>query len=193
VPMPIIAKRTPCTRHLVGTAMTKCSAPWRRNFLAATAVTGVAAAAATARAASFGNPDEPPQGAINAQRQRGERQRSGAAQPCPSGPGAFSPPATNVGDLPTFWATYNNAPRRIQNGGWARQVTQYDFQISTEIAGVNMRLTRGGIRELHWQRAISVTSSDISATTCAIQGQRTLFISRCFAALISLMSRFPTG
>ena len=29
-------------------------------------------------------------------------------------------------------------------------MTQYDFQISTTIAGVNMRLTRGGIRELHW-------------------------------------------
>ena len=49
-----------------------------------------------------------------------------------------------------FWASFNNAPRRIQNGGWARQVTQDDFQISETIAGVNMRLTRGGIRELHW-------------------------------------------
>jgi oxalate decarboxylase len=27
---------------------------------------------------------------------------------------------------------------------------QYDFQISETIAGVNMRLTAGGIRELHW-------------------------------------------
>src|SRR5260221_12804085 len=52
-----------------------------------------------------------------------------------------------------FWASFNNGPRRIQNGGWARQVTQYDFQISEEIAGVNMRLTRGGIRELHWHLA----------------------------------------
>ncbi len=49
-----------------------------------------------------------------------------------------------------FWASFNNAPRRIQDGGWARQVTQYDFQISETIAGVNMRLTRGGIREMHW-------------------------------------------
>ena len=52
-----------------------------------------------------------------------------------------------------FWASFNNAPRRIQNGGWARQVTQADFAISEEIAGVNMRLTRGGIRELHWHQA----------------------------------------
>jgi oxalate decarboxylase len=43
--------------------------------------------------------------------------------------------------------------RRIQNGGWARQVTQADFAISTTISGVNMRLTAGGIRELHWHQA----------------------------------------
>src|SRR5439155_14910455 len=44
----------------------------------------------------------------------------------------------------------NNAHKRIQNGGWARQVTQADFQVSETIAGVNMRLTAGGVRELHW-------------------------------------------
>jgi oxalate decarboxylase len=29
----------------------------------------------------------------------------------------------------------------------------HDFPISTEIAGVNMRLTAGGIRELHWHKS----------------------------------------
>jgi oxalate decarboxylase len=51
------------------------------------------------------------------------------------------------------WASFNNAPRRIQNGGWARQVTQADFAISETISGVNMRLSAGGIRELHWHQA----------------------------------------
>jgi oxalate decarboxylase len=51
------------------------------------------------------------------------------------------------------WASFNNAPRRIQNGGWARQVTVEDFAISKEISGVNMRLAAGGIRELHWHQA----------------------------------------
>jgi oxalate decarboxylase len=68
-------------------------------------------------------------------------------------PSAQSPPPTDVGDLPQFWASFNNAPRRIQNGGWARQVTQADFAISDTISGVNMRLTAGGIRELHWHLA----------------------------------------
>jgi oxalate decarboxylase len=57
------------------------------------------------------------------------------------------------GDLPQFWASFNNAPRRIQSGGWARQVTQADFAISETISGINMRLAAGGIRELHWHLA----------------------------------------
>jgi oxalate decarboxylase len=55
--------------------------------------------------------------------------------------------------MPTPWASFNNAPKRIQNGGWAREVTVADFAISKEISGVNMRLTAGGIRELHWHQA----------------------------------------
>ena len=129
--------------------------PSRRSFLAATAAGSVAAAVATARAASFGNPDEPPEGAVNAQGNPASVSDPGPHDPTLQNefPGAFSPPATDVGDLSLFWASFNNAPRRIQNGGWARQVTQHDFQISDEIAGVNMRLTRGGIRELHWHQA----------------------------------------
>jgi oxalate decarboxylase len=135
--------------------MSRSLIPSRRSFLAATAVGSVAAVAATARAASFGNPDEPPQGAINTQGNAPSVSDPGPHTPALQDqfPGAFSPPATNVGDLPMFWATFNNAPRRIQNGGWARQVTQYDFAISEQLSGVNMRLTRGGIRELHWHQA----------------------------------------
>jgi oxalate decarboxylase len=127
----------------------------RRDMLAATAVGSVLAAAAPAAAASFGNPDEPPLGAINTQGNPSSLTDPGPNNPAITNqfPGALSPPATNVGDMPMFWASFNNAPRRIQNGGWARQVTQYDFQISETIAGVNMRLTRGGIRELHWHLA----------------------------------------
>lgn len=109
-------------------------------------------AAGPSRAASYGNPDEPPQGAVNTRGNPSSVSVPGPNNPALSSqfPGAFSPPATDVGNLPMFWASFNNAPRRIQDGGWAREVTQADFQISQEIAGVNMRLTRGGIRELHW-------------------------------------------
>jgi oxalate decarboxylase len=127
----------------------------RRRWLAATAATGMASAAATARAASFGNPDEPPQGVINTTKNPSSATDPGPQNPALANqfPAAFSPPATDVGSMPMFWASFNNAPRRIQDGGWARQVTQADFAISEEISGVNMRLTRGGIREMHWHLA----------------------------------------
>jgi oxalate decarboxylase len=125
----------------------------RREVLAATAA-GAVMSAATARAASFGNPDEPPQGAINAKNPAsitdpGPQNQAIASQ----FPSAVSPPATDVGSLQMTWASFNNAPRRIQNGGWAREVTQSTFPISDTISGVNMRLTAGGIRELHWHQA----------------------------------------
>ncbi len=147
----------------------------RRNVLVATAA-GLAAAAGSARAQSFGNPDEPLQGAINTLSNPSSVTIPGPNNPALSGqfPGALSPPATDVGDLPMFWASFNNAPRRIQDGGWARQVTQLDFQISETIAGVNMRLTRGGIRELHWHLAAEwafVTAGSCRVTTIDERGQ----------------------
>jgi oxalate decarboxylase len=130
----------------------------RRDMLAATAVGGAITAAAMTKAdaapvksdITFGNPDDPPQGAINA------KNPQSVTDPGPQNPAirdqfpaAISPPPTDVGSMPLSWASFNNAPRRIQNGGWARQVTQSSFAISETIAGVNMRLTSGGIREMH--------------------------------------------
>lgn len=110
-------------------------------------------AATLAQAASFGNPDLPPEGAINV------TNPNTLSIPGPHDatlantmPAFLDPPPTDVGSMPTFWASFNLAPRRIQDGGWGRQVTQSDFAISTEISGVNMRLSAGGIRELHWHQ-----------------------------------------
>jgi oxalate decarboxylase len=129
----------------------------RRKIISTGAVAGaagVATLATKAAAAAFGNPDEPPQGSINSTNPRG------IADPGPRStaissqfPAAFDPPATDVSDMPEFWASFNNAPRRTQNGGWARQVTQADFAISETISGVNMRLEAGAIREMHWHLA----------------------------------------
>src|SRR6202048_4631769 len=115
---------------------------------------GFAALTAAARAAGgFGNPDLPPEGAVNVTNPKA------LIDPGPQDPGlaghepAFlNPPATDVNGMPQFWASFNLAPKRIQNGGWARQITQDDFKISTTIAGVNMRLGPGGVRELHWHQ-----------------------------------------
>lgn len=68
-------------------------------------------------------------------------------------PNTFLPPNTDHGEVQTFWSSFSSAHRRIQQGGWSRQVTVEDFPISKDIAGVNMRLAAGGIRELHWHNA----------------------------------------
>ncbi|VTZ24717.1 Oxalate decarboxylase OxdD [Methylocella tundrae] len=125
----------------------------RRMLLALSAVGGAVAAAAGANAAAFGNPDEPAEGAINS--------TPGAiSDPGPQNPALESqfpsfqnPPPTDIGDMPMFWSSFNNAHKRIQAGGWAREVTAENFPISKEISGVNMRLGPGGIRELHWHLA----------------------------------------
>ena len=126
----------------------------RRAMMAAGAAGGVAAITTAVRAeGSFGNPDHPPEGAVNVTNPKA------LADPGPQDPGlagnepAFlNPPATDVNGMPQFWASFNLRPKRIQNGGWARQITQDDFAISTTIAGVNMRLGPGGVRELHWHQ-----------------------------------------
>jgi oxalate decarboxylase len=127
----------------------------RRGVLAAAAAGTVVTAAAAASAQTFGNPDRPPQGAVNTTGNPASATDPGPQNPALASqfPDAFSPPPTDVVDMPMFWASFNNAPRRIQNGGWARQVTQADFQIAEEISGVDMQLARGAIRELHWHQA----------------------------------------
>lgn len=148
----------------------------RRNVLAAGALGGAAALAARASAASFGNPDAPPQGAVNAVDDPDGLTIPGPHSDVLSGqfPSSISPPPTDVGALPEFWASFNNAQRRIQKGGWARQVTQDSFPISTTIAGVDMRLSAGGIRELHWHVASEwayVTAGNIRVTVIDPQGR----------------------
>jgi len=124
----------------------------RRSLLSVSAA-GVVVAASAAHAASFGNPDLPPEGAMNVTNKRALTD-PGPQDPALANnmPSFLSPPATDVNGMPQFWSSFNLAPKRIQDGGWARQITQDDFAISTTIAGVNMRLGAGGVRELHWHQ-----------------------------------------
>jgi oxalate decarboxylase len=64
-----------------------------------------------------------------------------------------TPPFTDHGDVEPFWYSFELAHRRIQDGGWTRQVTEKDLPNSKDLAGVNMRLTAGSYRELHWHVA----------------------------------------
>src|SRR5467141_4490742 len=68
-------------------------------------------------------------------------------------PHSNTPPPTDQGDVGPIWYSYDLTHKRIQEGGWTHQVTQRELPSSTEIAGVNMRLTAGSFRELHWHTA----------------------------------------
>ncbi len=41
---------------------------------------------------------------------------------------------------------------QLNKGGWSREVTVRQLPIATTLAGVNMALTPGGVRELHWHQ-----------------------------------------
>src|SRR6202522_4034014 len=68
-------------------------------------------------------------------------------------PDSFLPPQTDAGGVQTFKYPFGISHKRMQQGGWSREVTVRELAVSKSIAGVDMRLTAGGIRELHWHTA----------------------------------------
>ncbi len=68
-------------------------------------------------------------------------------------PNSNTPPPTDSGDVGPIWFSFDLTHKRIQEGGWTHQVTQREFPSSKDIAGVNMRVTAGSFRELHWHTA----------------------------------------
>ncbi len=120
----------------------------RRVMLAATAAGGMLTATTLARPESDEHVLEP------------RRPGRGGSNPGPNNPGRMqqnpdiiSPPATDHGTLPNLRFSFDDSHMRLESGGWTRQVTVRELGISKNIAGVNMRLNAGGVRELHWHKA----------------------------------------
>jgi oxalate decarboxylase len=65
-------------------------------------------------------------------------------------PNSVWSPETDNGNVDPFKYSFALSRKRIESGGWTRQVTARELPISKTIAGVEMRLTAGGVRELHW-------------------------------------------
>jgi oxalate decarboxylase len=65
-------------------------------------------------------------------------------------PDSGYPPVTDAGGQPPFKYPFAMSHKRIESGGWTRQVTLRDFPLSKKMAGVEMRLIFGGVGELHW-------------------------------------------
>lgn len=67
-------------------------------------------------------------------------------------PDMLNPPSTDHGTLPNLRFSFADSHVRQESGGWTRQITERELGVSKSIAGVNMRLNAGGIRELHWHK-----------------------------------------
>jgi oxalate decarboxylase len=119
----------------------------RRALLAATAAGGVFAAATVAGAQtneSLPQPQRPGHGGTDPGPRNIARDRQN--------PDLLVPPSTDSGTLPNLRFSFADAHMRQESGGWTRQVTVRELGVSKDIAGVNMRLNAGGIRELHWHK-----------------------------------------
>src|SRR6201993_5361182 len=68
-------------------------------------------------------------------------------------PDSNTPPPTDHGDMVPLWYSFDIVKKRVEQGGWTHEVTQRELPSSRDIAGVNMRLTAGSYRELHWHTA----------------------------------------
>jgi oxalate decarboxylase len=67
-------------------------------------------------------------------------------------PDRLVPPVTDSGLLPNLKFSFSDTSMTLKHGGWSREVTIRDMPIATTLAGVNMYLTPGGVREMHWHQ-----------------------------------------
>jgi oxalate decarboxylase len=68
-------------------------------------------------------------------------------------PSSNTPPPTDHGDIGPVWYSFDLVHKRVQEGGWTHEVNSKVLPTSKDLAGVNMRLTAGSFRELHWHTA----------------------------------------
>jgi oxalate decarboxylase len=68
-------------------------------------------------------------------------------------PDTLVPPAVDHGTMANMRWSFADSHMHLSEGGWGRQTTVRELPSAKEAAGVNMRLTAGGVRELHWHTA----------------------------------------
>ncbi|OSJ08890.1 oxalate decarboxylase [Bradyrhizobium canariense] len=120
----------------------------RRTLLTATAAGGLLTVA-SATSAQGGEPTPQPQRPGHGGTDPGPRNLARDGQ----NPDLLVPPSTDHGTLPNLRFSFSDSHVRQESGGWTRQITVRELGISKGIAGVNMRLNAGGVRELHWHKA----------------------------------------
>jgi len=86
----------------------------------------------------------------------------------------IAPPTTDHGSVDNAKWPFSLSANRLQTGGWARQQNIGEMPIATAMAGVDMRLEPGAIRELHWHKTSEwayVISGYIQVTSVDAQGR----------------------
>ena len=68
-------------------------------------------------------------------------------------PDSNQPPLSDAGGVATFKYPFSLSNKRVYEGGWSREITVRELPVSKAMAGVNMRLNAGGVRELRWHTA----------------------------------------
>jgi oxalate decarboxylase len=68
-------------------------------------------------------------------------------------PDVIMSPPTDHGTVGNMRWSFADSHMHLSPGGWGRQTTIRELPTSPEVAGVNMRLTAGGVREMHWHKA----------------------------------------
>jgi oxalate decarboxylase len=116
----------------------------RRSVLGTAAAGLAGAATANAQNGDIPQPERPGRGGTDIGPRDVIRDREN--------PDVLVPPATDHGTLPNLKFSFADAHNRLAPAGWARQITARELPISQPIAGVNMRLNAGGVRELHWHK-----------------------------------------
>ena len=127
----------------------------RRRFLSATGAALAAATAVPILGAQKASGHQTPQqatGPHSADHHLPNEQQPGQNNgPLDSeNPSSVWAPETDNGTVQPFKYSFALAHKRIESGGWTRQVTTRELSISRAMAGVEMRLVAGGVRELHW-------------------------------------------
>lgn len=69
-------------------------------------------------------------------------------------PDMLVPPITDAGTVPNLRFSFSDTNMTLKHGGWSRQISIRELPVATTLAGVNMRLTPGGVRELHWHKEL---------------------------------------
>ncbi|EMD31304.1 hypothetical protein CERSUDRAFT_163165 [Gelatoporia subvermispora B] len=89
----------------------------------------------------------------------------------------LAPPSTDAGTVANAKWPFGLSHNRLQTGGWARQQNTDTLPIATSMAGVNMRLEAGAIRELHWHLTAEwafVLKGSVQLTAVNMDGQNFL-------------------